>query len=347
MPSVKRTSCSPVCSSEIPGAEPSRSVALPAWAAAVAALVAVALGLHVGSDWLAGLGRESPVGLVDERGVVLGLLSEAVFYMLREGASMLESILTTFVLPGLIVLGGLVAFSLRRRWVGGTLVLTALLALATPSSALEVRSARSEHDRVVVGAGETVDDSLVATGDTVAVDGTITGNLIAAGRRVIVRGTVKGDLLAVGERVEIEGTVEGNVFAGGDTVLVRGSVGRSVHGGGTHDPSRSLRARGGGSARLRRKRRSRRSRGARPRHLRRPDERARRRGSRRLGPHAPPASRSSSDDRRQPGDAGPRGRRPAGGLGSGRLGEDRDAARCRRRRVVTPGRASTCGSWSG
>ncbi len=88
------------------------------------------------------------------------------------------------------------------------------------------------RDRVVVGAGEIVDDSLAVAGDVVTVDGTVTGNLFAAGHRVILRGTVKGDLVAVAERVEIEGTVEGNVFAGGDTVLVRGSVRRSVHGAG-------------------------------------------------------------------------------------------------------------------
>jgi cytoskeletal protein CcmA (bactofilin family) len=92
-----------------------------------------------------------------------------------------------------------------------------------------VRSARSEHDRVVVGAGEIVDDSLAVAGDVVAVDGTVTGDLLAAGKRVIVRGTVKGDLVAVAERIEIEGSVEGNVFAGGNTVIVRGSVGRSAH----------------------------------------------------------------------------------------------------------------------
>jgi cytoskeletal protein CcmA (bactofilin family) len=217
---------------EIPQAETPRSAALPGVAAAVGVLVAVAVGLHAASDWLAGLGRESPASLVDERRLVLGLLFETVFYVLREGASMLETIVTTFVLPGLIVVGGLVALSLRRRWAGGALVVAALLALAGPSSALEVRGAGSKHDRIVVGAGEIVDDSLVAAGDTVAVDGTVTGNLFAAGHRVILRGTVKGDLVAVAERVEIEGTVDGNVFTAGDTVVIRGSVGRSVHGAG-------------------------------------------------------------------------------------------------------------------
>ena len=217
---------------EIPDAAKRPSLALPGVTVGVGALAAVAAGLHVASGWLAGLGQEAPAGLVDERRIALGLLFEAVFYLLREGASMLESIVATVVVPGLIVLGGLVALSLRRRWAGGTLALCAVLAAAAPSLALEVRGAHGERGRVVVAAGEIVDDSLAVAGDGVAVEGTVTGNLFAAGKRVILRGTVKGDLVAVAERVEIEGTVEGNVFAGGDTVIVRGTVGRSVHGAG-------------------------------------------------------------------------------------------------------------------
>ena len=148
---------------EIPEAEPSRPLASSAWAAAVAALVAVAFGLHVASDWLAGLGREAPAGLVDERRIVLGLLFEAVFYMLREGASMLESILATFVLPVLIVLGGLVALSLRRRWVGGTLALVASPRAARGRRRRSRAAARAASTTASwSGAGETVDDSLAA-----------------------------------------------------------------------------------------------------------------------------------------------------------------------------------------
>ncbi len=214
---------------EIPDAGKQPSAALPGVTVAVGTLVAVAAGLYVASGWLSDLGRELPVGLVDQGTVIFGFLFDTVFYLLREGASMLESIVATVVVPGLIVLGGVVALSVRRRRAGGAVALCALLAAAAPSPALEVRGARSERDRVVVAAGEIVDDSLAVAGDVVAVDGTVTGNLFAAGHRVILRGTVKGDLVAVAKRVEIEGTVDGNVFVGGGTVLVRGSVGRSAH----------------------------------------------------------------------------------------------------------------------
>jgi hypothetical protein len=75
---------------EIPDAGKQRSVGLPGVTVGVGTLVAIAAGLQVASGWLAGLGREAPAGLVDERTIVLGLLFETVFYLLREGASMLD-----------------------------------------------------------------------------------------------------------------------------------------------------------------------------------------------------------------------------------------------------------------
>ena len=309
---------------EILDAGKQRPVGLLGVTVAVGTLAALAAGLHLASDWLAGLGREAPVGLVDERRIVLGLLFETVFYLLREGASMLESIVGTVVVPALIVLGGLVALSQRRRWAGGALALCAILTAGAPSQALEVRGSHSERDRVVVGAGEIVDDSLAVAGDVVTVDGTVTGDLFAAGHRVILRGTVKGDLMAVAERVEIEGTVEGNVFVGGETLL-RPRVRRPERARRRRNgPGRPLGTRGRRHRRLRRDDRSRRPCRARPRRLCRHDERARRRRPQRLGPDAPPASRRSGKDRRQRRGARPRRGCRAGGRRSDRLGEDRD-----------------------
>jgi anti-sigma factor RsiW len=196
---------------------------------AASALVAAAAGFEALSTWVAGLGRETPAALVDHRGLVVSILFDAVFYVLREGASMLNSVLSALGLSGLVLLTVLVVFTLRKRWAAGAGILAALLALPGPAAGLERRAARGEHDRIVVRAGETVDDSLFAAGDTVAVEGTVTGNLIAVGRTVVVRGTVKGDLVSASQRLELSGAVEGNVFAGAEAVLVRGPVGRSVH----------------------------------------------------------------------------------------------------------------------
>jgi len=192
------------------------------------ALLAAALGLQALFAWLGGLGQQAPVA-VDTRSLVMSVLFDTFLYLVREGASMLSSVLSTLGLVALAALAALLGLSARRRSTAGTLLLLALVGLAAPVSALERRMARAGHPGIVVPAGETVDDSLFAVGETVSIDGVVTGNLIACAQRVIVRGTVKGDLVTGGQRVDLAGTVEGNVIGFSQTMIVRGPVGRSLH----------------------------------------------------------------------------------------------------------------------
>ena len=104
----------------------------------------------------------------------------------------------------------------------------ALLVLVVPSAAMaaEVRNGPN----AVVAPGETVDDDLFATGQTVTVDGRVIGDVFATGQTVVVTGTVDGDLIAAAQQVVVDGTVNGNVRAAGAVVTVNGRVGRSVTG---------------------------------------------------------------------------------------------------------------------
>ena len=193
---------------------------------AVLVIVAAAAGVQALSRWLAALFDQTPVGLVDTRSLMLSALSEALFYLLREGASMLTSLLTVVGL--LLVVTVVVGLSFWRRRVPGVFLLAAAVALAASSaSALERRAVK--NGTVTVSAGETVDDSLFAAGDTVSMDGVVTGNLFACARTVSVRGTVKGDLVTAAQRVEVFGSVEGNVFTFSEDVTLRGPVGHSLH----------------------------------------------------------------------------------------------------------------------
>jgi hypothetical protein len=82
---------------------------------------------------------------------------------------------------------------------------------------------------VTVAANEIINDSLLATGDTVRVDGTINGDLLAFGRRVEVRGNVKGDLITWAQRIDISGTVEGNIYSGAQNLDLSGQAARNVY----------------------------------------------------------------------------------------------------------------------
>jgi cytoskeletal protein CcmA (bactofilin family) len=104
----------------------------------------------------------------------------------------------------------------------------ALLVLAVPSAAMaaEVRSGTS----AVVAPGETLDDDLFATGQTVTIAGRATGDVFATGQTVVVTGTVDGDLIAAAQQVVVDGTVNGDVRAAGAVVTVNGRVVHSVTG---------------------------------------------------------------------------------------------------------------------
>lgn len=106
------------------------------------------------------------------------------------------------------------------------LALLATFVVAAPSEAMEVRRSQGS---VTVPASETVDDTLVALGETTVIEGTVTGDLIAAGRRVRVVGTVKGNVFAFAQTVDIEGVVEGGVFVFGQTLTTRGHAAGSLY----------------------------------------------------------------------------------------------------------------------
>ncbi|HEX8966799.1 MAG TPA: polymer-forming cytoskeletal protein [Chloroflexota bacterium] len=102
----------------------------------------------------------------------------------------------------------------------------ALLVLVVPGSAMaaEVRNGTT----AVVAPGETLDDDLFASAQTVTVAGRVTGDVYATGQTVIVTGTVGGDLLAAAQQVVVDGSVEGDVRAAGAAVTVNGRVGHNV-----------------------------------------------------------------------------------------------------------------------
>jgi anti-sigma factor RsiW/cytoskeletal protein CcmA (bactofilin family) len=170
-----------------------------------------------GADWLNPM---SPA-------FYLNLFFSAGTYLFQGGVSMLTSMIETIAVPLLIVsalvFGAWVVLGKRRA---SSVLLVLMFALGPVSAARALEARKSPH--ASVAANETVDDSLLASGDTVTIDGVVTGNLIAVGRRITVRGTVKGDVICWGQTIDLDGTVEGNVYCGGQTTNLRGSVSRSV-----------------------------------------------------------------------------------------------------------------------
>jgi cytoskeletal protein CcmA (bactofilin family) len=103
--------------------------------------------------------------------------------------------------------------------------LAAAICVAVPLYAI---TARTGDNRVLIPSGETLEDSLFATGETVRIDGVVDGDLIAFAQRIEIRGTVKGSALLWAQNVEVRGEVSGTLLGVAQNVTVAGTVGRNV-----------------------------------------------------------------------------------------------------------------------
>jgi len=142
--------------------------------------------------------------------------------MVREYAAVVGKIFAVLLLVGSALLLG-------RRWrlrQPGLGLVVLLLAFSLSGFSLERR-----HTEIVsVGASETVDDTLLASGNIVRVEGVINGDLLPFGGTVEVRGTVKGDLVSFAKRIVVSGTVEGNIYNCSNSLDLDGQVNHSLYG---------------------------------------------------------------------------------------------------------------------
>jgi len=182
---------------------------------------AVAEAIPSGLQWL----NPFQAGELAERAITF------VTFLLSEGNTMLTSALNLVAATlGAALLAWTTLTLARSRGSAALLVSLLVAAVAVPrhGHALELR----HGDGVItVGADETIDDTLIAAGQTVAIDGTVKGDLFAFGRSVTIRGNVTGNVITGAETVTIEGTVGGDIVGGGRGVSLRGThVGRNFFG---------------------------------------------------------------------------------------------------------------------
>ena len=128
----------------------------------------------------------------------------------------------------LLLLGGSALLLGRRRRLpkSGFGLVIVLLTLSLPSSALD----RRHGEFVTVAASETVDDTLMAAGNTVRIEGVINGDLLAFAQTVEIHGTVKGDLVSFAKRIVVSGTVEGRIYTFSGSLDLDGQLGHSLYG---------------------------------------------------------------------------------------------------------------------
>lgn len=150
------------------------------------------------------------------------------YYIAHGGASMLDDYAAVIGKIFLLLLLSGSALFIGRRWKlsqPGLRLLILLLAFSVSGFALE----RRHSEVVTVGANQTIDDTLLATGNIVRVDGTVNGDLIVFSQSVEVRGAVKGDLISFANRTLVSGSVEGNIYNFSHSLDLEGQLGHSLY----------------------------------------------------------------------------------------------------------------------
>ena len=174
--------------------------------------------LPVSANWLNPFNRTA----------ILNYLLSVAFYLSSQREAILHwfGLAVTTVAVGLLVAAGI--YLLIRHWpLHLALLGTALVfvSLGKPAYAMETRGGGT----VTVAPGQTLNDSLAASAQSIEIGGKVNGNLIAHAQRIAISGTVTGDVIIFAQTLDIDGTVQGNVFAWAQFVTVRGKVGQSVH----------------------------------------------------------------------------------------------------------------------
>ncbi len=199
------------------------------WAEVVVVVAALALGSAVWLNELSipeGLQWLNPFSVSGRTDLIFNIFD----YFAHGGAAMLADYATTVGELFLLLLVGGSVLLLGRRWWGRQpglrlLIVIVLLALSLPGFGLELR----HSDFVSVAANETVDDTLLATGNIVRVEGVVNGDLLAFGGTVEVRGTVKGDLVSFAKTTVVSGTVEGRIYTLSSSLDLDGELGHNIY----------------------------------------------------------------------------------------------------------------------
>jgi hypothetical protein len=75
-------------------------------------------------------------------------------------------------------------------------------------------------DRIVIGAGEVVNDDLYLGADEIRIEGTVNGDVMAVGSKVTVTGKITGDLWVAGREVIVNGELGDDLFAAAAAVTL-------------------------------------------------------------------------------------------------------------------------------
>ena len=111
-----------------------------------------------------------------------------------------------------------------------TLLILLTITIVSPAYAFDGRSG----DKVVIQAGDVVNDDLYIGANEFVLDGTVNGDVVAFAKTVTVNGTVNGDLMTGAQTVVVNGTVTGAIRLAGSVLFIgeKARIGEDIVGAG-------------------------------------------------------------------------------------------------------------------
>ena len=151
-----------------------------------------------------------------------------VFYLSHGGGNVLEQLASMigWLLLLIATAWGLFALARHQRFRSGFLLAALAVAFSLPGMAIERRNSKSI---LTIQQNETINDTLLASAETVEIEGNVKGDLFTAARSIVVHGSVSGNIFCWSQNVEVDGSIGGSVFGFAQNLTVRGQVGHSVY----------------------------------------------------------------------------------------------------------------------
>lgn len=199
---------------------------------AVSVLLAAVLGwileqrLPPGMSWMNPLNLFGAYEMAFDTIFTLRDLAPAIFDLgIAVGATAALAAVMTFLVSAVLrALTGSAAGVLVAITVASTLASL----VATPSAAFDLRW---DQQTIEVADDEIVEDTLLASGETIDIDGTVRGDLVAFGDRLTIRGKVEGNVFAAGREVVVTGVVDGSLHMACERCTLEGEVTRGLYSG--------------------------------------------------------------------------------------------------------------------
>ena len=187
--------------------------------------------LRLGLGWIAGLEFPWSIDWLNplNGSGQLSLMFSTGAFLIQEGGSIMTSMVSDVGLAVLFIMLLSSLFVLLRKPVGFPVALGSLIlavGYAQPAEAIDTRTANI----ISVEADEIVDDTLVAFGQVVRIDGEVTGDLIVFAQTIEITGSVRGDVYSFGRTIETDGEVGGGFAGFGQMIRIGDTIGQSVYG---------------------------------------------------------------------------------------------------------------------